>query len=202
MSQSNNPPKVFFILGGPGSGKGTNCIRVAKEFNMVHLSAGDLLRAETKKDTEQSHKINEIISSGNIVPSEITVSLMEAAIKDSKESQGFLVDGFPRKFDQADMFETGIAKALTVIYLDCSEKTMEDRILNRVKTGEGGDRNDNDEETVRKRFKVNIEQCVPVVEKYCKENRCVTIDANRDREAVYKDFKKVILDFGLTPVRA
>eukprot|EP00658_Telonema_sp_P-2_P078745 TRINITY_DN7450_c0_g1_i1.p1 TRINITY_DN7450_c0_g1~~TRINITY_DN7450_c0_g1_i1.p1 ORF type:complete len:194 (+),score=45.96 TRINITY_DN7450_c0_g1_i1:726-1307(+) len=188
-------PQVFFILGGPGSGKGTNCERLAKELNFRHFSAGDLLRDEGKKDSELGLKIQGILAEGNIVPSEITVALLKAAIDANSDAVGFLIDGFPRKFDQADMFETGIAKARCVIYLECSEKVMEDRLLSRAATGEG--RSDDKLEVIRHRFRVNVEQCVPVVERYKADGRCVIIDANRDREVVYSDFRDVFAKLSL-----
>lgn len=188
-------PQVFFILGGPGSGKGTNCERLAKELNFRHFSAGDLLRDEGKKDSELGLKIQGILAEGNIVPSEITVALLKAAIDANPDAVGFLIDGFPRKFDQADMFETGIAKARSVIYLECSEKVMEDRLLSRAATGEG--RSDDKLEVIRHRFRVNVEQCVPVVERYKADGRCVIIDANRDREVVYSDFRDVFAKLSL-----
>ena len=188
-------PQVFFILGGPGSGKGTNCERLSKELNFCHFSAGDLLRDEAKKDSELGLKIQGILAEGNIVPSEITVALLKAAIDANPEAVGFLIDGFPRKFDQADMFETGIAKARSVIYLDCSEQVMEDRLLSRAAAGEG--RSDDKAEVIRHRFRVNLEQCVPVVERYKADGRCVIIDANRSREEVYADFRSVFTELGL-----
>jgi UMP-CMP kinase len=87
--------KVVFVLGGPGSGKGTNCARIVEEFGYVHLSAGDLLRAERASGSELADMINTYINEGKIVPAEVTVSLLKAAMEKS-ESKSFLIDGFPR----------------------------------------------------------------------------------------------------------
>jgi UMP-CMP kinase len=80
---------------GPGSGKGTQCERLSAKYHYEHLSAGDLLRAERKKDTEMARQINSCISEGRLVPSEITTGLLAAAIAAS-ESACFIIDGFPR----------------------------------------------------------------------------------------------------------
>lgn len=192
-------PTVFFILGGPGSGKGTACARLVEEFGMTHISAGDLLRDETKTDSELGKKISSIISQGNIVPSEITVELLKQAMDRATianpATKGFLIDGFPRKFDQAEMFETGIAKAKHIFYFDCSEATMEGRCLSRAAETQGTatGRSDDSLEVIRKRFRVNIEQCMPVVEMYKKEGRCTVVDANKDRDAVYEQVRSTIV---------
>lgn len=193
-------PIVYFILGGPGSGKGTNCQRLVEDFGFTHLSAGDLLRDEGKKDTELGRKITDILKAGQIVPSEVTVALLTNAIRDSPNPAGFLVDGFPRKFDQAMMFEEGVAKAKSILYFDCSEETMENRLLGRAAGGAA--RDDDNIETIRRRFRVNVEQCVPVVEKYLAEGRCIKIDANADKDVVYATVKQIFLDLGAVPKSA
>lgn len=90
--------KVVFVLGGPGSGKGTQSSLIQKKFRFKHLSAGELLREEKKRpSSEYGSTIEKIILEGKIVPSFITTSLLKAAIKESqKEYQYFLIDGFPR----------------------------------------------------------------------------------------------------------
>lgn len=93
--------KVIFVLGGPGSGKGTQCARLVDEYGFVHLSAGDLLRAEqNRKGSQFGELIDRYIREGQIVPQEITIKLLENAIKDKlgNEAKGrVLIDGFPRK---------------------------------------------------------------------------------------------------------
>lgn len=188
------PPTVFFVLGGPGSGKGTNCQRLVDEFGFTHLSAGDLLREEGKKDSELGLKITEILKAGQIVPSEVTVALLTNAIRDAPNPAGFLIDGFPRKADQAIMFEEGVAKAKSILYFDCSEETMENRLLGRASGAAA--RDDDNIETIRRRFRVNVEQCMPVVDSYRKEGRCITIDANGEKDAVYATVRQLFVDMG------
>ena len=73
---------IYFIIGPPGSGKGTNASRAAVEFNMVHLSAGDLLRAERDSGSKDGELIKSIIADGKIVPMEITIGLLKKAMDD------------------------------------------------------------------------------------------------------------------------
>ncbi len=83
------------MLGGPGSGKGTNCARIVEHFGYVHLSAGDLLRAERASGSKLADMINTYIAEGKIVPADVTVRLLREAMEKSGSNK-FLVDGFPR----------------------------------------------------------------------------------------------------------
>merc|ERR550532_2028564 len=89
-------PNVMFVLGGPGAGKGTQCARIVEKYGHVHLSAGDLLRAERASPGSQyGELIEHHITNGTIVPVAITCSLLERAMKESAKNE-FLIDGFPR----------------------------------------------------------------------------------------------------------
>lgn len=115
------------MLGGPGSGKGTNCTRIVKDYLYVHLSAGDLLRAERKSGTELGSLIESLISQGKIVPSSITVRLLKEAIEKelAKGRRKFLIDGFPRNQENLDVWNEAIGADYIVQFvlcLDCSEE--------------------------------------------------------------------------------
>ena len=86
---------VIFVLGGPGAGKGTQCANIVRDYGFTHLSAGDLLRAEQDREgSEFGDMIKEHIKAGTIVPMEVTVQLLENAIKDKNDGEGrFLIDG-------------------------------------------------------------------------------------------------------------
>ena len=93
------PPKVVFVLGGPGSGKGTICAKLAEAYSFLHVSTGDLLRAEVAAGGRGAEEINGYMKEGKIVPSEVTVRLLKRAI-DEATAPVVLVDGFPRAVDQ------------------------------------------------------------------------------------------------------
>lgn len=107
--------KVIFVLGGPGSGKGTQCARLVEQWGFVHLSAGDLLRAEQQREGSQyGELIASYIREGQIVPQEVTIALLQNAIQERLDSSGgarVLVDGFPRKMDQAELFDQKVRLA-------------------------------------------------------------------------------------------
>ncbi|XP_061370518.1 UMP-CMP kinase 3-like [Gastrolobium bilobum] len=179
-------PTVIFVLGGPGSGKGTQCANIVQNFGYTHLSAGDLLRAEIKSGSENGTMIQNMIKEGKIVPSEVTIKLLQRAIQECGNDK-FLIDGFPRNEENRAAFEnvTGIEPAF-VLYFDCPEEEMERRLLNR---NQG--RDDDNIETIRKRFKVFLESSLPVINYYDAKQKVRKIDAARPIEEVFESVKAI-----------
>ncbi|KAK9153880.1 hypothetical protein Sjap_001360 [Stephania japonica] len=182
--------KVVFVLGGPGSGKGTQCANIVERFGFTHLSAGDLLRAEIKSGSENGTMIQNMIKEGIIVPSEVTIKLLERAMLEN-ENDKFLIDGFPRNEENRAAFEnvTGIAPEF-VLFFNCAEEEMERRLLNR---NEG--RVDDNIETIRKRFKVFVESSLPVIEHYNSKGKVHKIDAGKPVSEVFEDVKAIFSNF-------
>ncbi|KAL0007438.1 hypothetical protein SO802_008940 [Lithocarpus litseifolius] len=179
-------PTVVFVLGGPGSGKGTQCTNIVQHFGYTHLSAGDLLRAEIKSGSENGTMIQNMIKEGKIVPSEVTIKLLQRAMLESGNDK-FLIDGFPRNEENRAAFEevTKIEPAF-VLFFDCPEEEMERRLLSR---NQG--REDDNIETIRKRFKVFLESSLPVIEHYTAREKVRKIDAGRPVEEVFESVKAV-----------
>ncbi|XXG43723.1 hypothetical protein AAC387_Pa01g3699 [Persea americana] len=178
--------KVVFVLGGPGSGKGTQCANIVEHFGYTHLSAGDLLRAEIKSGSENGTMIQNMITEGKIVPSEVTIKLLQRAMLES-ENDKFLIDGFPRNEENRAAFER-VTKIVPefVLFFDCAEEEMELRLLNR---NQG--RVDDNIETIRKRFKVFVESSLPVIEYYSSRGKVRKIDAGRSVEEVFEAVKSI-----------
>ena len=178
--------QVVFVLGGPGSGKGTNCSRIVTSFGYVHLSAGDLLREERKSGSELAEMINTYINEGKIVPAEVTVRLLRNAME-SSGSNRFLVDGFPRDMDNLKCWNASMADLAEVqflLYLDCPQEIMLGRLLERGKTS---GRSDDNEESIKKRFKVYEDSTRPIIEHFRAAGKTREVDSNRDQEAVFAD---------------
>lgn len=183
------------MLGGPGSGKGTQCEKLVRDRGYVHLSAGDLLRDEVKSGSELGQECQRIMKEGKLVPPEVIIRLlreaMERAVAAAEASSAssssslpvdILIDGFPRALDQAGMFERGIMAPEIVLFFDCPEEVMEARLLKR---GETSGRADDNADTIRKRFRTFVEQSLPVVEKYEKRGKAVRISATSPPDEVY-----------------
>ncbi len=186
---------VIFVLGGPGAGKGTQCARLVSEHGFTHLSAGDLLRAEQNRPGSQfGDLIRDYIKNGLIVPMEVTVKLLENAMKDSLKAKQttkgrFLIDGFPRKLDQAHKFEDTVCPAQSVLFFDCPEEVMEERLMERGKTS---GRADDNAESIRKRFRTFIDTSMPVVEYFEKQGKVVRVDATPAPEKVFGTTQKML----------
>jgi len=182
---------VVFVLGGPGSGKGTQCARISEEFRWVHLSAGDLLRAERAKGSELGDQIDHHIKNGTIVPVEVTCSLLENAMIANKDvTNDFLIDGFPRNKDNLDGWQRQMSAKTDVkftLFFDCTEEICTERCLQRGMAGSG--RTDDNIESLRKRFVTNKESTMPIVNHFEEKGLLKKIDATRSPDEVYGDVK-------------
>jgi len=187
---STSEATIIFVLGGPGSGKGTQCAKLVEDYGFKHLSAGDLLREEQDRPGSQfGDLIKSYIKDGLIVPMEVTIQLLENAITDTikkDDNRQFLIDGFPRKMDQALKFEESVCHSKFTLFFDCPEDVMESRLLNRGKTS---GRSDDNAESIKKRFKTFVETSMPVVDYFEKEGRVVKISAVSSPDEVYEEVK-------------
>ncbi|EPQ65845.1 Bgt-41 [Blumeria graminis f. sp. tritici] len=180
---------VIFVLGGPGAGKGTQCGNLVRDYHFTHLSAGDLLRAEQAREGSKfGEMIRGYIKEGLIVPMEVTIQLLENAMAEAIEKrpdgQGkFLIDGFPRKMDQALMFEQTVCPCKFVLFFDCPEEEMQRRLLERGKTS---GRSDDNAESIKKRFQTFEQTSMPVVDYFNSQNRVAKVTATGRPEEVYK----------------
>jgi len=150
---------VIFVLGGPGSGKGTQCALLAQHLGYTHFSAGDLLRAEVESGSAQGVMIEEMIKEGKIVPAQTTIDLLKKAM--GAQAGPYLIDGFPRSMDNVKAFEDQVGVPPNVLFFDVSEEVLEARLLERAKTS---GRADDNKESIMKRFKTFQSQSLPVVE--------------------------------------
>uniref|UniRef100_A0A7S4B7Z8 UMP-CMP kinase n=1 Tax=Chrysotila carterae TaxID=13221 RepID=A0A7S4B7Z8_CHRCT len=181
-----NKPAVIFVLGGPGAGKGTQCVKIVEAFGYVHLSAGDLLRAERKSGSAQAELIESYITEGKIVPVEITVNLLLAAIK-KDGGKRFLVDGFPRNTNNLSGWQQTVGTALNVagvLMYEVSESVLEARLLERGKTS---GRSDDNMESIKKRFLTFQNDTMPVVEYFRHQGLVHSFDGARPIDDVWAD---------------
>ena len=191
---------VLFILGGPGAGKGTQSANLVRDYGFVHLSAGDLLREEQDKEgSKYGQLIKDYIKEGLIVPMEVTVKLLENAMRAKLDKNGtgkFLIDGFPRKMDQAVFFEETVCPSKYTVFLDCPEDLMRERLLNRGKTS---GRSDDNEESIIKRFRTFVNTSMPVVDHFSQEGRVMKVPADGTVEEVYEKLVQSLAEKGISP---
>ncbi|VEN51627.1 unnamed protein product [Callosobruchus maculatus] len=195
-------PKVVFVLGGPGAGKGTQCQRIVQNYGYVHLSAGDLLRAERQRPGSKLGELIEgHIKNGTIVPVEITCSLLETAMKESGKEK-FLIDGFPRNQDNLDGWSRQLGDRVDlqfVLFFDCPLEVCLERCLKRGAGGSG--RSDDNPDSLKKRFNTYLTETKPIIDHYAKSDLVRQIDATRSEEEVYGEVQR-IFDEVATPTVA
>jgi putative hydrolase of the HAD superfamily/pyrimidine and pyridine-specific 5'-nucleotidase len=185
---SRGERRMIVVLGGPGSGKGTQCAKIKEHLadEVEHLSAGDLLRAEMS-DSDSPHRqvISECIKEGKLVPSAMTMRLIVQAMNRSR-ARLFLIDGCPRDQDNLENFEEhivrpGEARLIGVFFYDCPEDEMLQRILKRAETS---GRTDDNVESAKKRFATFNNSTLPVIEQYRAQDVVFTFDATKSIDSV------------------
>ncbi len=160
----------FLIFGPPGSGKGTQSVRLAEKFNLIHLSTGDMLRAEIASGTDLGKKMSMIMSKGELVPDEVVIEMIAYKIDNSKGSAGFLFDGFPRTVAQTialeEMLNSRGMKIDSMLVLDVDHDELVKRLIARAELS--GRPDDKDPSVIENRIDVYREKTEPII-KYCNE---------------------------------
>jgi len=158
----------FLIFGPPGSGKGTQSVRLAEKFNLIHLSTGDMLRAEIAEGTELGKKMSLIMSKGELVPDEVVIEMIAYKIDSSKGSAGFLFDGFPRTVDQTISLEKMLnqrdMKIDQMLVLDVDHDELVKRLIARAELS--GRPDDKDPAVIENRIDVYKQKTEPIIN-YC-----------------------------------
>ncbi|KAF7232613.1 hypothetical protein EG68_10600 [Paragonimus skrjabini miyazakii] len=175
--------KAIFILGGPGSGKGTQCDKLVEKFGYNHLSSGDLLRAECSSGSPRGKELSAMMERGELVPLEVVLTLVkEAMVKCVDKNCYFLIDGYPRELEQGIRFEKEVCPCVCVISFDVNEKVMVERLLKR---GQTSGRVDDNEETIKKRLKTFNDSTKPVIDYYEQQNKLIRIDASGTIDEIF-----------------
>src|SRR2546428_9732681 len=127
---------IGIIFGPPGSGKGTQAARIEAEFNLKHLSTGEILRAEVARGTPIGKEAGRIMASGDLVPDGLIVDIVRARLPDAEAGAGVLLDGFPRTVRQAQALDAMLSdeghEADAVVALEVPEKELVERLLHRA----------------------------------------------------------------------
>ncbi|EAX91860.1 Adenylate kinase family protein [Trichomonas vaginalis G3] len=185
---------IIFVLGGPGSGKGTQATRISQEFDIGYLSAGDLLRNASKIAKNppagfdenllaEYKEIDQIIAEGKLVPAHVTIKLLRDAMVQGKQKHWF-IDGFPRDLSQEAEFVEKCKPCVALLFIDVPDDELTKRLLNRGKTS---GRIDDNEESIKKRLVTYNNQTRPVIEKFQAENKVISVDGNRAIDVVHDD---------------
>lgn len=177
-SLRNSKLPIIWVLGGPGSGKGTQCEKLVKKYGFVHLSSGDLLRDEVASGSSKGKELNEMMQKGVLVPREVVLDLIkQAMIRSLPSAKGYLIDGYPREIEQGVDFENMIAPCTLILYFDVSDETMLKRLLQRaISSG----RVDDNEETIKKRLDTFHQVSEPVMKQYAQKVATIKAETSAD----------------------
>ncbi len=214
----------IIFLGPPGAGKGTQAKLVAERFHIPHISTGDILREAVTNGSELGKKVKNIMESGELVPDDLMVDIVKERIGRADCKKGFILDGFPRTIVQANALDEvlkGMNKEIEgTVYFKIEEEEVVKRISARRVCSKCGavynlvysppkvngicdkcgapiyQRDDDKEETVRKRYSVYIEKTVNLLDFYKKQGKLFEVDASKDIEKVKSKVGEIMAKIG------
>ena len=178
----------LLVLGPQGAGKGTQAKRIALEYGIPHVSTGDMFRAAQAEGTDLGLRVGEIMASGDLVPDDLTIAMIQERLSRPDAERGFVLDGFPRNLAQAEALDSmlaAIARVLdAILFFDVPDETGMERALRRAEL-EG--RTDDTPEVIAKRLQIYHSETEPIVEHYRVTGKLVPIHADRSIEEVWSE---------------
>lgn len=214
--------KSVILIAAPAAGKGTEAAYLKEQYNMPHISTGDMLREKAQEDSELGRDINYKINNGIFVSDELIIEILKQRIMQEDCNNGYILDGFPRNVAQAEAYQEmlkELGKDLgVVIVLDIDKNLAASRIAGRISCPEckevyntsndemkpkeegicdkcGAElvkRADDNEETYMERYNTYIEKTSPLIDFYEKQGVVYHVDGNNGREETHKQVVKIL----------
>ncbi|MBK7147547.1 MAG: adenylate kinase [Bacteroidetes bacterium] len=161
------------LFGPPGSGKGTQAAKLVEKYSLIHLSTGDIFRANIKGETELGTLAKSYMDKGQLVPDEVTIGMLQSEADKYEAPKGFIFDGFPRTMDQAvalDQYLSGRATSISMMLsLEVDEEELKKRLLLRGK--DSGRADDQNPEVIQNRIDVYHRDTAPAKAYYSAQNK-------------------------------
>ena len=202
------------LLGAPGAGKGTQATRLIAEYDVAHISTGDILRAAVKAQTPLGLEAQSYMDKGELVPDTVVISLVKERLQEKDTEKGFILDGFPRTATQAvalalelDALGRGIDAAIAItVDPELIVNRLSARRLCRACgyigtaidvscpkcSGEMYQRDDDKPETIRNRLDVYEKSTAPLIDYYRGAELLIEVDGNRSVDEVFVDIKRIL----------
>jgi adenylate kinase len=210
----------LILLGPPGAGKGTQAERLREDFGLAHISTGDMLRAQVSEGAELGKQAQRYMQAGELVPDEVIIGMIMQRIGDADAREGFLLDGFPRNEQQADALGEALAtqerRLLAALLIEVFDDEVVRRLGGRRVCSKSGhvyhldfdppkhegicdqdgsrliQRDDDQEETIRKRLRVYHEQTAPLIGYYEREGLLRRFDGSRPPNEVHDHIRATL----------
>ena len=209
-------------MGLPGAGKGTQAELITEKYPIPHISTGDMFRKAMKDETPLGAKAKSFMDKGELVPDEVTIGIVRDRLNESDASKGFLLDGFPRTVEQAEVLNEIMkdmsSKIDAVIYINVAQEELLTRLTGRricktcgkayhlvfnppkvegVCDNDGTklyQREDDNPETVQNRLDVNIKQTKPLLDFYDAQGVLKEVNGEGDIDDVFKEIQSILVD--------
>lgn len=184
------------LFGPPGAGKGTQSQSLIEKYSLVHLSTGDILRAEITGGTELGKYAKQIMDKGDLVPDEVVIQMISNKIDANLAAKGFIFDGFPRTIPQAQALDEMLAQKGTQISCMISLTVPEDELVSRLlKRGQTSGRADDNETAIRNRFNEYMMKTLPVASFYQNQNKLYQIDGVGSLDSIFDRIEGILSHF-------
>ena len=182
------------LFGPPGAGKGTQSAKLIEKYGLVHLSTGDIFRANIKGNTELGQLAKSYMDAGNLVPDEVTIKMLESEADKHPNASGYIFDGFPRTTPQAEALDAFLAGRGTTIHQMLALQVPEEELVKRLllRGAESDRADDKDENIIRNRIKVYNEQTAVVAGYYDQQGKYSPIEGVGEIEAIFTRLCEVI----------
>jgi len=182
------------LFGPPGAGKGTQSAKIIEKYGLIHLSTGDLLRAEISAGTELGLEAKKLMDQGILVPDAVVIGMIENKVKENTSAAGFIFDGFPRTVAQAEALDDLLGKyglSITkMIALEVNQEVLTHRLLERGKTS--GRPDDQNEELIRKRVQEYTDKTAPVANYYLAQQKFNGINGIGEIDEIFSEIVSIL----------